>query len=146
MFRVYVFGRWVCHAGHLLYFRSTGKDELLETAMALHDAAMKDEYFIKRRLAPNVDFWYVASVFLSLGNRAYQIMRHGLAGGVYRDLSPLLGFARLTAECLRARETISGLIYRAMGKRFLRRTFRHSGDTDPVRCRCVLCTACRLST
>ena len=43
--------------------RSTGKDELLETAMALHDAAMKDEYFIKRKLAPNVDFWYVASVF-----------------------------------------------------------------------------------
>ena len=40
--------------------RSTGKDALLETAMALHDAAMKDEYFIKRRLAPNVDFWYVA--------------------------------------------------------------------------------------
>lgn len=36
---------------------STGKDELLETAMALHEAAMKDEYFIKRRLAPNVDFW-----------------------------------------------------------------------------------------
>jgi len=25
--------------------------------MALHEAAMKDEYFIKRRLAPNVDFW-----------------------------------------------------------------------------------------
>lgn len=37
----------------------TGKDELLETAMALHEAAMKDEYFIKRKLAPNVDFWYV---------------------------------------------------------------------------------------
>lgn len=37
--------------------RSTGKDELLETAMALHEAAMKDEYFIKRKLAPNVDFW-----------------------------------------------------------------------------------------
>lgn len=27
---------------------STGKDELLETAMRLHDVAMKDEYFIKR--------------------------------------------------------------------------------------------------
>ncbi len=40
-------------------FKVTGKDELLETAMALHDAAMKDEYFIKRKLAPNVDFWYV---------------------------------------------------------------------------------------
>lgn len=37
----------------------TGKDELLETAMALHDAALKDEYFIKRKLGPNVDFWYV---------------------------------------------------------------------------------------
>ncbi|GJE88728.1 peroxisomal citrate synthase [Phanerochaete sordida] len=37
-------------------FAVTGKDELLETAMALHDAAMKDEYFIKRKLAPNVDF------------------------------------------------------------------------------------------
>ena len=36
----------------------TGQDELLETAMALHDAAMKDDYFISRRLAPNVDFWY----------------------------------------------------------------------------------------
>ncbi|PFH52920.1 hypothetical protein AMATHDRAFT_55785 [Amanita thiersii Skay4041] len=37
-------------------FKVTGKDELLETAMALHDAALKDEYFIKRKLAPNVDF------------------------------------------------------------------------------------------
>jgi citrate synthase len=25
--------------------------------MALHAAAMKDEYFISRKLAPNVDFW-----------------------------------------------------------------------------------------
>ncbi|KAF7965257.1 hypothetical protein HWV62_44872 [Athelia sp. TMB] len=40
-----------------LRYRSTGKDELLETAMALHDAAMKDEYFTSRKLAPNVDFW-----------------------------------------------------------------------------------------
>ncbi|KAI0734321.1 peroxysomal citrate synthase [Fomitopsis betulina] len=38
-------------------FKVTGKDALLETAMALHDAALKDEYFIKRKLAPNVDFW-----------------------------------------------------------------------------------------
>jgi citrate synthase len=41
-------------------FASTGKDELLETAMVLHDVAMKDEYFIKRKLAPNVDFWWVS--------------------------------------------------------------------------------------
>jgi citrate synthase len=38
-------------------FAITGKDELLETAMALHDAAMKDDYFVSRKLAPNVDFW-----------------------------------------------------------------------------------------
>ena len=33
----------------ILTLISTGKDELLETAMCLHDVAMKDEYFIKRR-------------------------------------------------------------------------------------------------
>ncbi|EIM90879.1 peroxysomal citrate synthase [Stereum hirsutum FP-91666 SS1] len=38
-------------------FKVTGKDELLDTAMALHDAAIKDEFFVKRKLAPNVDFW-----------------------------------------------------------------------------------------
>lgn len=41
---------------------STGKDELLETAMALHEAAMKDDYFISRKLAPNVDFWLVTPI------------------------------------------------------------------------------------
>ena len=39
------------------HLRRTGRDALLDTAMALHDTAMKDEYFIKRKLAPNVDFW-----------------------------------------------------------------------------------------
>ncbi|QRV89916.1 citrate synthase [Ceratobasidium sp. AG-Ba] len=38
-------------------FKVTGKDPLLETAMRLHDLAIKDEYFVKRKLAPNVDFW-----------------------------------------------------------------------------------------
>lgn len=50
---------------------STGRDELLETAMALHDVAMKDDYFVSRKLAPNVDFWrfahflFISSVVLS---------------------------------------------------------------------------------
>jgi citrate synthase len=35
----------------------TGKDPLVETAMRLHDVALKDEYFVKRNLYPNVDFW-----------------------------------------------------------------------------------------
>jgi citrate synthase len=38
-------------------FKVTGKDALLETAMRLHDLAMQDDYFVSRRLAPNVDFW-----------------------------------------------------------------------------------------
>ncbi|KAJ8583487.1 citrate synthase [Rhizopogon salebrosus TDB-379] len=38
-------------------FTVTGRDPLLDTAMALHDAALKDEYFVSRKLAPNVDFW-----------------------------------------------------------------------------------------
>lgn len=33
--------------------------------MALHDAAIKDEYFVKRQLAPNVDFWYVSPISYS---------------------------------------------------------------------------------
>ncbi|KAG5651938.1 hypothetical protein H0H81_006880 [Sphagnurus paluster] len=43
-------------------FKITGKDELLETAMALHEAAMKDEYFIKRRLAPNISLIPICTI------------------------------------------------------------------------------------
>jgi citrate synthase len=42
-------------------FEVTGRNPLLETALALHDAALKDEYFVKRRLYPNVDFFSVSS-------------------------------------------------------------------------------------
>ncbi|KZP00570.1 peroxysomal citrate synthase [Calocera viscosa TUFC12733] len=38
-------------------FALTGTDPLLQTAMRLHDEAMKDDYFVSRKLAPNVDFW-----------------------------------------------------------------------------------------
>lgn len=38
-------------------FAVTGEDPLLKTALALRDAALADDYFIKRRLAPNVDFY-----------------------------------------------------------------------------------------
>ena len=32
----------------------TGSEPMLETALKLRDMALKDEYFIKRKLAPNV--------------------------------------------------------------------------------------------
>lgn len=38
-------------------FQTTGKDPLIEVAEALMTAALSDDYFIKRKLYPNVDFF-----------------------------------------------------------------------------------------
>jgi citrate synthase len=38
-------------------FEVTGKDPLLDIALELERIALEDEYFIKRRLYPNVDFY-----------------------------------------------------------------------------------------
>ena len=38
-------------------FAQTGAEPLLDTALKLRDMALKDEYFVKRKLAPNVDFF-----------------------------------------------------------------------------------------
>lgn len=55
-------------------FAVTGRNPLLETALRLHDIALKDEYFVKRRLYPNVDFFsgliYQSLGFVSLAYRA----------------------------------------------------------------------------
>lgn len=47
-------------------FALTGPDPLLETALALRDAALADDYFISRRLAPNVDF-YSGLIYRAIG-------------------------------------------------------------------------------
>ncbi|GAA5973320.1 hypothetical protein JCM11641_003071 [Rhodosporidiobolus odoratus] len=47
-------------------FAITGKDELLDTALALRDAALNDDYFVSRRLYPNVDF-FSGLIYRSLG-------------------------------------------------------------------------------
>ncbi|GAA5979762.1 hypothetical protein JCM10908_003034 [Rhodotorula pacifica] len=47
-------------------FALTGTDPLLETALALRDAALADDYFISRRLAPNVDF-YSGLIYRAIG-------------------------------------------------------------------------------
>ncbi len=47
--------------------------------MALNDAAMRDEYFIKRKLAPNVDFWCVVLAWcFSPTNAAMTLTPHVL--------------------------------------------------------------------
>lgn len=38
-------------------FEACGREPLIEVATALRDAALKDEFFVSRRLYPNVDFW-----------------------------------------------------------------------------------------
>ena len=47
-------------------FEVTGMNPLLEVAIALEKAALSDEYFIKRKLYPNVDF-YSGIVYKALG-------------------------------------------------------------------------------
>ncbi|KAF9976665.1 hypothetical protein BGZ73_008062 [Actinomortierella ambigua] len=38
-------------------FEVCGREELIDVAVALEEASLKDDYFIKRRLYPNVDFF-----------------------------------------------------------------------------------------
>jgi citrate synthase len=47
-------------------FTITGKDPLIEVAEALQNAALSDEYFSKRKLYPNVDF-YSGLIYRAMG-------------------------------------------------------------------------------
>jgi len=58
--------RKTCHQ-LLNDMESTGEQKkLLETALALEKVALEDEYFVKRNLYPNVDF-YSGIIFLAMG-------------------------------------------------------------------------------
>jgi citrate synthase len=47
-------------------FEVTGKDPLLDIALELERIALEDEYFVKRRLYPNVDF-YSGIIYRAMG-------------------------------------------------------------------------------
>lgn len=47
-------------------FKVTGQNPLLDIALKLEEIALKDEYFVKRRLYPNVDF-YSGLIYQSMG-------------------------------------------------------------------------------
>ena len=47
-------------------FEVTGKNRLLDIALELEKAALSDDYFIKRKLYPNVDF-YSGLIYQALG-------------------------------------------------------------------------------
>lgn len=58
--------RDICHQ-LLSDMESSGEQQkLLETAMALEKVALEDDYFVKRNLYPNVDF-YSGIIFLAMG-------------------------------------------------------------------------------
>jgi citrate synthase len=81
VFRVFVWRRLLSSVAEAHGDCSTGRDPLLDTAMALHDAAMKDEFFVKRNLAPNVDFWRSARATSVLVSSAHcSLQRSDLPG------------------------------------------------------------------
>ena len=47
-------------------FEVTGKNELLDIAVALEEIALEDEYFVERKLYPNVDF-YSGIIYQAMG-------------------------------------------------------------------------------
>jgi len=47
-------------------FEVIGRNPLLETALKLHDIALQDDYFVSRKLFPNVDF-FSGLIYQSLG-------------------------------------------------------------------------------
>jgi citrate synthase len=47
-------------------FEVTGKNPLLEIALALEEVALSDDYFISRKLYPNVDF-YSGLIYQAMG-------------------------------------------------------------------------------
>ena len=47
-------------------FQVTGRNPKIDTALALEKVALSDEYFIKRKLYPNVDF-YTGLIYQSMG-------------------------------------------------------------------------------
>nr|GAT60691.1 peroxysomal citrate synthase [Mycena chlorophos] len=81
-------------------FKITGKDALLETAMALHDAAMKDEYFVSRKLG-------TLGLIFDQGMRLKCVLElpTWTFGGIFS----------LVVSALGSDNALSGLIYRAMG-------------------------------
>ena len=72
-------------------FEVTGKNPLLDIALELERIALEDEYFVTRKLYPNVDF-YSGLIYQAMGFPVdmfpvlFAIAAHvGLAGAVGRD-------------------------------------------------------------
>jgi citrate synthase len=56
----------VRETAHTILAKLGGDDELLNIAMQLEEAALTDDYFIERKLYPNVDF-YTGLIYRAMG-------------------------------------------------------------------------------
>ncbi|MDF3309337.1 citrate synthase [Rhodococcus sp. NPDC057014] len=56
----------VKQTAHTILDKLGGDDELLDIAMALEEAALTDDYFVERKLYPNVDF-YTGLIYRAMG-------------------------------------------------------------------------------
>ena len=56
----------VKQTAHSVLGKLGGDDKMLEIAMALEETALTDEYFIERKLYPNVDF-YTGLIYRAMG-------------------------------------------------------------------------------
>ena len=56
----------VKETAHTLLAKAAGGDQLLEIAMRLEEIALADDYFVSRKLYPNVDF-YTGLIYKSMG-------------------------------------------------------------------------------
>ena len=54
------------NTAHTILERMGGNDELLDIAMRLEEIALKDDYFVERKLYPNVDF-YTGLIYKAMG-------------------------------------------------------------------------------
>ena len=54
------------NTAHTILEKMGGNDELLEIAMRLEEIALKDDYFVERKLYPNVDF-YTGLIYKAMG-------------------------------------------------------------------------------
>lgn len=50
---------------------AAGRDPLIDVALELERVARSDEYFVKRKLYPNVDFFSGGCLFLAVWNWTY---------------------------------------------------------------------------
>ena len=54
------------NTAHEILAKTAGGDQLLEIAMGLEEIALADDYFIERKLYPNVDF-YTGLIYKAMG-------------------------------------------------------------------------------